>query len=276
MALSSIINNINVGRSAAGSAVNLLSGLLGEGADGGQQKFSVSKLNASMQKSGGLVQPTLFLAQIQSPPALGGGADDRPQNFLCNSANLPGKNIIVQEHKRFGYGSPDRRVTSATFPEITLTFFVSNDGEPLQYFNEWLENIFYTNVSGGGNAISASTGVPVFTVRYRTEYTVQMEIAVFNVAQQQVMKYTLYEAFPMQIGDVTVEWGANDSFATVAVVFTYRYYQMNSVAVSTPGSGGGILSSIRNGLGVVNRLMTSAPARAVLDGLNIAEGNKLF
>ena len=90
------------------------------------------------------------------------------------------------------------------------------------------------------------------------------------------MKYTLYEAFPMQIGDVTVEWGANDSFATVAVVFTYRYYQMNSVAVLTPGSGGGILSSIRNGLGVVNRLMTSAPARAVLNGLNIAEGNKLF
>ena len=195
MAISNIINNINVGRSAAGSAVNLLSGLLGQGANGGQQKFSVSKLNAVMQQSGGLVQPTLFVAQVQSPSALGGGADDRPQNFLCNSANLPGKNILVQEHKRFGYGSPDRRVTGATFPEVTLTFFVSNDAEPLQYFNEWLENIFYTNAKGGGNAISAATGVPVFTVRYRNEYTVQMELMAYNVAQQQVMKYTLYECY---------------------------------------------------------------------------------
>ena len=276
MAISNIINGINVGRSAAGSAVNLLSGLLGQGANGGQQKFSVSKLNAVMQQSDGLVQPTLFLAQVQSPSALGGGADDRPQNFLCNSANLPGKNIIVQDHKRFGYGSPDRRVTGATFPEVTLTFFVSNDGEPLQYFNEWLENIFYTNVSGGGGAISATTGVPVFTVRYRSEYTVQMDLMVYDVAHNQVMKYTLFECFPMQVGDVTMEWGANDSFATVAVVFTYRYYQMNAVGIPTPSSGGGIISSIRNGLGVVNRLMTSAPARAVLDGLNIAEGNKLF
>jgi len=103
-----------------------------------------------------------------------------------------------------------------------------------------------------------------------------MELMAYNVAQQQVMKYTLYECFPMQVGDVTMEWGANDSFATVAVVFTYRYYQMNAVGVSTPSSGGGILSGIRNGLGVVNKLMNSSPARAVLDGLNFAQGQKLF
>ena len=274
MAIGNIINNINVGRSAVGSAVNLLSGLLGESTNGGQAKFSVNNLNAAMQKGNGLVQPTLFLAELTSPPFMNG--DSRPQNFLCNSANLPGKNIIVQEHKRYGYGPPDRRVTGATFPEITLTFFVSNDGEPLQYFNQWLENIFYTNGSKGGNAESPY-GVPAFNVRYRDQYTIDFEISVFDVAHEKIIKYKLFEAFPMQIGDVTVEWGANDSFATVAVVFTYRYYEMNSVMrPAATSSSGGFLSGIRNGLGVVNRIMTSSPARNVMDALNFASGQKLF
>ena len=274
MAIGNIINNINVGRSAVGSAVNLLSGLLGEGEDGGTARFSINNLNASMQKSGGLIQPTLFLAELQTPPFMGG--DQRIQNFLCNSANLPGKNILVQEHKRYGYGPPDRRVTGATFPEITLTFFVSNDGEPLQFMNEWLENIFYTNASKGADAESPF-GVPVFNVRYRDQYTVDFDISVFDVAHNKVIKYRLFEAFPMQIGDVTVEWGANDSFATVAVVFTYRHYEMNSVMRPAQSAGtGGFLSGIRNGLGVVNRIMTSTPARTVMDGLNFASGQKLF
>ena len=39
---------------------------------------------------------------------------------------------------------------------------------------------------------------------------------------------------------------------------------------------GGFLTSIRNGLGVINRLASSTPASTVLQALNIAGGQKLF
>ena len=41
-------------------------------------------------------------------------------------------------------------------------------------------------------------------------------------------------------------------------------------------TSGGFLASIRNGLGVINRLASSTPASAVLQALNLAGGQKLF
>jgi hypothetical protein len=276
MAINDAINAINTGRSIVGAGLNAFDSLTGRGADGGSQKFSVQNLKSKISSSNGVMRPNLFLAQVTNPPCLAG--NQAASNFLCSSATLPGKMITIQQHKRLGYGTEDRRVTGAIMPDVTLTFYVGNDGQPLTYFNEWLQYLFYTNGTKGASGISVSSGAPLFTIGYRSEYITPIDIIMYDSTQTAYLKYTLYEAFPMQIGDVALAWSDNDSFSSVAINFTYRYYTLSTIpapAVNTATSGG-LLSSIRNGLGTVNRLMNSPIARNAMTALNVGSAQKLF
>jgi hypothetical protein len=82
----------------------------------------------------------------------------------------------------------------------------------------------------------------------------------------------------MQIGDIALAWSDNDSFSSVAVNFTYRYYTLDTIPAPTvnTAASGGIMSSIRNGLGTVNKLMNSPIARNAMTALNVGSAQKLF
>jgi len=88
--------------------------------------------------------------------------------------------------------------------------------------------------------------------------------------------YKFFEAFPTNIGDVQLEWSAQDSFAVIGIPFSYRFYTIDKIKPPVKENGGGFLSEIKNGLGVVNKLMNSSPARNVIQGLNVARAQKLF
>ena len=276
MAINDAINSIATGRSIVGAGLNAFDSLTGRGRDGGTQKFSVQNLKSKISSSNGVMRPNLFLAQVTNPNCLAG--NQAASNFLCSSATLPGKMITVQQHRRLGYGTEDRRITGAIMPDVTLTFYVGNDGQPLTYFNEWLENLFYTNGSKGTSGISPRGGMPLFTVGYRESYVTPIDIIMYDDTQTAYLKYTLYEAFPMQIGDVALAWSDNDSFSSVAVNFTYRYYTLDTIPAPTVNSAtsGGLLATIKNGLGTVNKLMNSPIARNAMTALNVGSAQKLF
>jgi len=275
MAINDAINAIATGRSIVGAGLNAFDSLTGRGRDGGQQKFSVQELKSKISSSNGVMRPNLFLAQVTNPPCMATATG--ASNFLCSSATLPGKMITIQQHKRLGYGTEDRRVTGAIMPDVTLTFYVGNDGQPLTYFNEWLENLFYTNGTKGASG-SSIQGAPLFTVGYREQYITPIDIIMYDDTQTSYLKYTLYEAFPMQIGDIALAWSDNDSFSSVAINFTYRYYTLDTIPAPTvnTAASGGIMSSIRNGLGTVNKLMNSPIARNAMTALNVGSAQKLF
>jgi hypothetical protein len=273
MAFNNIVNNIRTGIGIAGTAVNAVEGLIGANRTGGQKKFNVSKIQSALSQNGGLLEPSMALLRMTAPMTLAG--DSRPINFLANSMNLPTKSLDVIDHKRLGYGVSDKRVQGGGFGDLVVTFFVSNDGEPLIFFNEWLESIFSTDASSGEEA--EKNGFQVFNIRYREDYIVNMEVIVHSKTQDEVFIYKFHEAFPTNIGDVQFEWGATDQFAVVGIPFTYRFYTIDKIpAPKLSVSSGGILSQIKNGLGVLNRLSNSAPARNILQGLNVASAQKLF
>ena len=277
MAFNNLVNNIRTGLGGLNTALNAFDGITGRGRDGAEQEFNVQKLKSQITESNGLMRPNLFLVQCTNPLCIVENRDE-PSRFLVSSATLPGKMITVQPHRRLGYGTEDRRITGAVMPDVTLTFFVGNNGQPLTYFNEWFEYLFYTNGTKGSEGASSQRGVPLFNIGFRDQYISTIDILLYDQTHNNFLKYTLHEAFPMQIGDVSLAWAENDSFASVAINFTYRYYTMSTIEgpdVNTSVSGG-FLTSIRNGLGVINRLASSTPASTVLQALNIAGGQKLF
>lgn len=276
MAINDIINKARTAQGFINTGINAIDGFTGRGRDGQQNKFNIQRLKSQIHSNNGLMRPNLFLVRITNPPCVEINTEVGSQ-LLCSSATLPGKMLTVQPHRRLGYGPEDRRVTNAVMPDVTLTFFIGNNGQPLTYFNEWFEYMFYTNVTKGPMARSAKDQ-PVFTVGFRNKYCVPIEIITYDQMQNNILKYTLHEAFPMQIGDVSLAWAENDSFASLAVNFTYRYYTLDTLPapeVNTATSGG-FLAAIRNGMGVINRLQTTGPANLILQTLNVASAQKLF
>ena len=142
-------------------------------------------------------------------------------------------------------------------PDVSLTFFIGNNGEPLTFFNSWADNIMNTDAGPGAEGRSNHGKTPTFNIRYREEYITTVDIAWYDSTSNEVIKYTLHECFPMQIGDVALAWADNDSFASVAVNFTYRYYTISTSPRAAPSMDTGFLSQLKNGLGVINKLSST-------------------
>lgn len=297
MAFNNIINKVNVGLGFAGAGLNALDSLTGRGRTGGSAKYSLQKFISNINTVNGLHKPSLYIVNISQPKWKGdqaadtfgmaadfgtgpggisqrsdlGGAATPLIPFIASSVNLPGKNIVTAEDVRFGYGTIDRKVTGATNSDVAITFFVSNDGQPLRYFTEWTENMLHTNVSKGTESISAN-GVAPMKIRYKENYECEIEIILLSPDHSDVITYKLYEAMPTNVGDVSLQWALTDTFSSVAVSFHYRYFTVSKTPapqVKASGTSGGIVSSLRNGLGVVNKLMTNNNVRTGLDILNI-------
>jgi len=270
MAITDVVNKINLGVGIAGSAVNAINSLTGAGRNGGSSRFNVQAMASELTQRNGLYKPNLFLVNVNAPNWASSSSTSR-LSFICHSASLPGKQITIADDVRLGYGTIDRKVTGMVNPDVPLTFFVANDGEPLTFFNEWLDNILYSDASKGSDGVSPS-GVPVMKIRYKSEYETTIEIKLYDAASKEILTYTLYEAFPTQVSDITTEWAMTDQFASVTINFSYRYYTLSKASapsVNGVTSASGIMTGLKNGLGVINRLATSSTARRAIDLLNI-------
>jgi hypothetical protein len=160
--------------------------------------------------------------------------------FLCNSASLPGIQIITSDHRRQNFGTFDRRPFGVMATDIPLTFMLDNNGFILDLFNTWTQNIVnYSYKKGEHGTIN---GGRLFEIAYRDDYLCEIDISTFDQTQTEIHTYHLYEAFPMQVGDITTAWAENDQFAVLPVQFTFRTYdiskQQANVNRSLHGYGG--------------------------------------
>jgi len=274
--MADLLNKVTTGLSAAGSIVNAAEGLLGAGQDGGSSKFAVSKLNAEiLSKKKGLYKPNLYLVRI-APISAPQRIKSTDLEFLCNSANLPGRTFAPQEYKRYGYGLRDMRISDGRVNDINLSFFVDGDGYTLQYFNEWFESIMNQDYQKGTGATNNAGLVPG-TFNYKSEYSTTIDIHTFDPTANEILSYKCHEAFPLQMTDVAVAWAGQDSFESLAVSFSYKYYTLSKAPAPTVGGNpAGLLTSIKNGIGTATRFLNSPAVRNTTAVLSAARGNGLF
>ena len=238
----------------AGLGAGLAQNFFGSKRDGAKSRVNIETLKAELNTTGGLYKPSLYVVQISRKnniPFFEGG---KPlEMVLANSAALPGIQIITNDYKRQGYGTFDRRPFGVMVTDIPITFFVDNNGEVLNAFNKWANDIVFIGEGTKGkngiveehaiNTVQASrpsAGVPnsqqLFEVGYRDDYLSTIRIFCLTGAKtneggneadlsgMSMVEYTLNEAYPIQIGDISVAWNDNDSFATLPVQFTFRTY----------------------------------------------------
>ena len=96
-------------------------------------------------------------------------------------------------------------------------------------FRAWTNDIVNYSYANGEHGKEKGTGL--FEVGYRDNYLCDVDIVCLDVKQENIVKYHLYEAFPMQVGDVTTAWAETDSFGTLPVQFTFRTYDIQAEAI---------------------------------------------
>ena len=292
----------------------LASGFFGQGNRKGENAdfkgMNLNKFISLTDKQGGLYKPNLFVVEIlpgdgfwarpnpaaakangaRMVGALQGGGLSQPTpkpapieeldtlRFLCNSASLPGVQIITSDHRRQNQGTFDRRPFGVQVTDIPLTFMLDNKGDVLRFFNNWTQNIIHYQNPGDEHAVTPS-GAQLFEVEYRKKYLCAIRITCFDHNSNEVVQYTLYEAFPIQVGDITVAWSETDSFSILPVQFTFRTYMTNQIPVpqvsgaSRPFSIGETLGIIAGAAGMIGSFQKPT---SIGSALNIVNNVKLF
>ena len=223
-----------------GTAVGVADILLNRfrGPSGNDSRFSLNKFKAKLNDSNinGLWQPSRFVVRIHPRDGADSFVRKNVENmsFLCNSAALPGIQIITSDHRRQNMGTFDRRPFGAMVTDIPLTFFIDQRGLVQGLFNSWTNSIINYSFANGEHGTEG--GKHLFEVGYRDDYLCDMDIYCLDVKQENIVRYHLYEAFPMQVGDVTTAWSETDSFGVLPVQFTFRTYDVQAEAIGTEGS----------------------------------------
>jgi hypothetical protein len=214
--------------------------------DGRKPRFSLNQFTSRIHKKEGLFQANRYAVRIfpKDPTQAwwkrifkeaGGSIEDL--TFLCNSASLPGVQIITSDHRRQNMGTFDRRPFGVQVTDIPLTFMLDNQGFILELFNSWTNTIVnYGKDIRAEDDRDTDHNKALFEVNYRDDYLCKVEIHTYDQTTKQINVYHLNEAFPMQVGDVTAAWSETDQFGVLPVQFTFRTYEIERKKIVVKGA----------------------------------------
>jgi hypothetical protein len=131
-------------------------------------------------------------------------------SLQCESAELPGKNLVTEDVKIYG---PVFKVPyQVQYAETTLTFICTNDFYERKLFERWLEAIMPTDTNNLRYPKGENT-------KYMTEITVKQ----YNDDVTQIFGVKMIDAFPISIAAQQLSWG-DDNFHRLSVQFAYQKY----------------------------------------------------
>lgn len=227
----------------------------------------------------GILRSNRFLVQFSIPLLFNTGETGRQKSdakarfilpFVCMAGNMPGVSVATSEIRRHGVGPVEKRPYSVNFVDLNLTFLVDSRGIIHQFFKEWIDGIvrfdrLVTNPEGFAYQ-------EPYEVEYRQNYVTDIEIYIYNDKLQQIYKVKLFNAFPLFMGDVSLNWGATDDYVTLPVSFSYTSWTSEVLDVSNEASTNrppGLLEKLVAAASALNLLTTIKRPTSVSDVINI-------
>lgn len=137
----------------------------------------------------------------------------RALNYRCEMAQLPGRSLATTEQK-FGSNPVEKHPYLTTYNDIDLTFIVDSDMSQKLFMDSWLE---YINPSYNYN------------FKYKEDYATTITINQYDVSNQLTYSINLYDAYPVSMNQLDLDWSQNDSYHKLTVTFAYTYWKNNSL-----------------------------------------------
>ena len=135
--------------------------------------------------------------------------------FRCESADLPGKNLSIDERKDYVFSS--KHPNGVTFEDLSLTFLCGSKMKERQFFDEWMEKIvgtgdgkstFYNEFTSNSIIVNLYSGKNTSKNRYPNAKT---------------CSFTFNKIFPTTLAKQQVSW-TSEEVLKLTVSFTYEYW----------------------------------------------------
>ena len=155
------------------------------------------------------------------------GFDMRDFKFMCDAANLPGRNLATTE---FRTGSVSKSyVHSNNFnPTITLSFILTDDMFIKKVFDRWMDDIIgLTDAKLQGAVVQNLTNYPdeycgSFGIK---KLATNLSSSPASASHIDTYHVELMEAFPKQINPITLTYGSQD-IVKLQVVMAYSRWRI--------------------------------------------------
>jgi hypothetical protein len=252
--------------------------------------FNVGDFKAKISEVGGLAKSNKFAVLI-TPPAWtsdvndGLGMSQGTQSnlrFLCDTTNLPGKNLNTIDYMPQGFGAVHKTPIGITQDPITLSFLMDSNHNVMKFFQLWMQEIVNTGSSFDGILASYKDRTD-HEISYKSNYVTTVVIKFFSDDGSSVLEYTFKDAYPVQLGSVQLGWEQNDTIAKLPVEFTYSTYTVFHHKLPTQvSSGRGLnlfqqIAQLGTLAGVINNIRKPTNVQdAINQFTNISLLSKLF
>lgn len=184
---------------------------------------NINAFKASM--TGGGARANQFQISITKPAVSIGGSLDSLR-FLAKSASLPAQTVAdipVNFRGREVHFAGER-----SFQPWSIEVYNDNNFAVRNAFESWIDTI--QNAESTNGTLNPS------------QYQVDMEVAQLDRNDKVIKTYTFYNAWPTNVGQIQLDWDANNSIELFSVDFTYNYW------VSNDGQGSNFVTTAPNAL----------------------------
>jgi hypothetical protein len=181
--------------------------------------FNISEFKSRIQRHGGPARTSLFVVRFSSVGTPSGFMSLDDMRFFCQTITMPGINLELMPYRQGGIGYPEFMPMNATPDALNGVFMLDSNHRIMSFFHNWINSV--VNVSGSNGP--SPNGLERKEINYKSEYTTTMEIDFFSTYDQNRFYRCIYDGvFPTQVGSLTLNWGDNDSIATMPVNFSYN------------------------------------------------------
>lgn len=177
--------------------------------------FNVSTFRTKMAFDG--ARPNLFKVMMTTPAINTRANPGSDLEFFIRATSIPGSTIGTVTVPYMG--REIKLAGNRTFADWTVTVINDENFSYRGLFEEWMDSINRHEQNtrlGTGNAFDYTD----------TQGTVVQQLAKTGTRNdpQVVRAYRFYNLFPIDISEITLDWGDNDSVEEFTVTFAYDYW----------------------------------------------------
>lgn len=168
----------------------------------------INAFKSIIAKRGGLSKANRFDVLINLPPSIASDDRGRDLSLLCESAQLPGKQITTIEWSLYGHNI--KVPTNFIQEDATLVFNITNDYYAKKIFDSW-QNKVISNES--------------YLLSYDSDFKVDILIRQLDETDKIVYTTQLLNAYPISVQSVALDNSADSQTQKLSVVFAYDNFK---------------------------------------------------
>lgn len=236
----------------------------------------ISGFRSTINNLNGLQRANHFYVTIPNPPILQGDIGPILLPFLTESTNIPGVAFATSDIRRYGYGPMEKKPYAPIFVDQNMNFYGDGSGLVHKFFYKWMNGILkYDEFPMGRPGFN---GVRPFEVEYKRQYAVDITITTIDETDKKIIEIKLFDAFPIAVGDVSLNWAQTDSFVNFPVTFTYYKWKRTDISINLEDLIGEDLSPVQRVLRAGTAIQALAKVRKpnnVADIINVVNNSKV-